>query len=425
MNRHAWKRVEKKHSTREITGIMAKGVKKENLYVIHTKGDSEMSNNRLGIDNEIYIKNHTAIDTIINKANKRKGLSYFCRKKRYTLYYLGREILTIWEKDDKSISIKLRSEFSGEKELPMRLNKTYRDKFEGIMSSFKESEDKGYFSYTKTKSNKQIILKKHKFSYHKLFKEILPLLCGLLDEYYKDKPKNELQIQGAYCALYKDLNNLDNCGGLWIFDMEYNDINKNGLTKEEKEKSEIIDGRFDMIALKRGKDAEKPYELIFIELKCKRQAIRLAESGLLSHIDDMNDFLKNYRNDATGTRQNLREQVENCIKKFYYLGKKKGKTYEAIEKLERDAEYKYFDKINYNKPQYWVLFDMQYESNGKKETIKTLDDISKMSLYKQKSEKRKYENLRDYQEMIDNINTRFFAADVSKEQREEIFWAET
>ena len=42
---------------------MAKGVKKENLYVIHTKGDSEMSNNRLGIDNEIYIKNHIAIDT--------------------------------------------------------------------------------------------------------------------------------------------------------------------------------------------------------------------------------------------------------------------------------------------------------------------------------------------------------------------------
>ena len=87
------------------------------------------------------------------------------------------------------------------------------------------------------------------------------------------------------------------------------------------------------------------YKLVFIELKSARSACR-GSSGINDHIDDMKEFLEEYNKNSI-LKEAFKEFVKNTLDTKVEL------------KLIPNIEY----NIDFNNPEFWLLFDMQDKTN--------------------------------------------------------------
>ena len=143
-------------------------------------------------------------------------------------------------------------------------------------------------------------------------------------------PEKTIQIRD-YASKYKYKNNC----ALFFIDVEYA---KSYLNDDDKKKykDEFGCGRCDFIALYR--DASSIYNVAYIELKSRRSAIN-GDSGVISHINDMDKVLRNYtkqpNNDTPSEKMVLSKLVEST-KKIY-----------DIDDIE----------ICFDNPKFYILFD--------------------------------------------------------------------
>ena len=131
-------------------------------------------------------------------------------------------------------------------------------------------------------------LLKNGFKYYELeeITEKMNLISFLkINTNFLDKilSRGEKESQGRLACFYQNLQN-----HLLCLDMEYN---VPGAVK--KKANTTIEGRYDLIFLK---EENKKFKIVFSELKSLKTACTNPTTGILNHIDDMNYFIDEYRN---------------------------------------------------------------------------------------------------------------------------------
>lgn len=295
------------------------------------------------IDDEYLSKNINNIRYFIERLNEKDNRDIFLgiRHKKFTFYYMGRELLSFSFENDKIIII-TRTEFENKEQL----NKEY----EQIMNNIPLIRNHGTTRETclvRKKGKKYIIEQDDykKYSKKELISYLFKELKTLLQKYYEKNDHKELPIQGKYCTNYNNMN-----GNLYIVDMEFT-LPKKAFSKLDKKPN----GRYDMIAFH---NVNGKHKLVFIELKIKKSAC-INKSGINAHIDDMDGFLMEYNKKDSLLKDMMIRNIKRII--------------EIKSKLKLIADIKNFDDFDFDNPEFWILLDME---NDKK--INSIKDIEKM-----------------------------------------------
>jgi len=214
-----------------------------------------------------------------------------------------------------------------------------------------------------SKKGGKYILKPSDLKGYSIKEACIYLLRGIKEivkERYNGIISSELQVQGEYMTRYNFTNS--KFKDLYMVDMEFI------LSKKVEEKiGSTVDGRYDMIGLYKT-DSDK-YKLVFIELKSKKNAIIDDEnkkeqgkktSGINSHIEDMDKFLTIYNNENSWLKDLLSKNINTIIE---MKGEQNLKLFEGLDT----------SLIDYDNPEFWLLFDMVDETK-----IDNVDDIRKI-----------------------------------------------
>lgn len=262
------------------------------------------------------------------------------RNGKLTFYYKGYELLNLTF-DNNSIRINLRPYFNDNESLNTMIDSIIENmplKYGDSCKTLKERiNDKDQEALKiKSKSNQYYINLEdfHNYSRKIAFEYLLSELKKVMEIRF---PNNkERQIQNLYTTNY----NFKTRKELFIVDMEF--ACPGSLTDEL---GKNFKGRYDMIALKL--DEDEKYYPVFIELKSLKNSIKdnkktdEKSSGINGHIEDMDIFLNFYNK-----KGELFELIKNNI-------------LDAI-KIKNKLKLISFDEslINFEKTEFWLLFDM-------------------------------------------------------------------
>ena len=316
------------------------------------------------INDEYLIKNKNNIRDFIERLNENEFFDIFLgiRKDKLDLYYKGYLLVNFELKKDDFV-INIRDKFKGEKDdvLNEKINTIisnmplYRD-YDSHLKKYRDA--KTYKERVQLNEKKLVIKEKnnyyinlkdfHNYSRKTAFSYLLTELKKVLDQKYINN--GERQIQNLYVCNYNYKKNKD----LYIVDMEF--ASDKDLTKDIPN----LHGRYDMIALKQNDDG---YYVAFIELKSKKGAFK-NNSGINDHIDDMNEFLSEYNKENSKVKKYIKNTIEKIITQK-----------KELKILDFDI-----NKIDYDNPEFWLLFDMVDNI-----TINSKDDIEKIMGEKMKN----------------------------------------
>lgn len=307
-----------------------------------------------------------AIDTTFFKRNIRKIRAYTqrlttkefndiflgIRNQRFTFYYYGRELLTLdfSNGDINDFIIQTRGEFGNNEELNNKLKEIVSNvplvKNYGMSKSTKD--------FSKSKKSGHYIIKTTElkgYSNMEVCMYLLKELKELMKQRYPKGITSELQVQGEYMTKYDFTNN--KFKDLYMIDMEFI------LAKGVKEKVKCqVEGRYDMIGLYLTEEGK--YKLVFIELKSKRYAIKDKSAGINNHIDDMDTFLSIYNNKDMELKNLLVSNIKSIIE---LKSEKNLKLFKGLD----------INKIDFDNPEFWLLFDMVDKTK-----VDTIEDIKKI-----------------------------------------------
>ena len=307
-----------------------------------------------------------AIDTTFFKRNIRKIRAYTqrltepefsdiflgIRNQRFTFYYYGRELLTLdfSSGDIDNFIIQTRDVFGNNEELNNKLKEIVSNiPLEKEYETYQSTKD-----FSKSKKNNHYIINTSElkgYSNKKICMYLLKELKELMKQRYPKGITSELQIQGEYMTRYNFTNN--KFKNLYMIDMEFI------LSSSVKEKVNCqVEGRYDMIGLYLTKEGK--YKLVFIELKSKRDAIKNKTSGINNHIDDMDTFLSIYNNKDMELKNLLVSNIKSIIE---LKSEKNLKLFKGLN----------LNKIDFDNPEFWLLFDMVDKTK-----VDTTEDVKKI-----------------------------------------------
>lgn len=219
-------------------------------------------------------------------------------------------------------------------------------------------------------------LKSHGFhlNQQKMSKEIdyIPMLEDakwFLDEYYKNA-EEEKTIQNDIACRYQSWHTTANGATLLCVDQEYNQCFENTNAKE----SSKIKGRYDLTMLEKRKDE---YKLIFVELKSNESACISPSSGIIDHVSDIDEFFEQYESDAYDAKTIMKNGT------LFALERKKKFGLIAEEITE--------EMIDFDHPEFWLLFDMtKKHENIEPHSKKDLEDLIDAEIARAKHVKETY-----------------------------------
>jgi len=180
---------------------------------------------------------------------------------RMTIYYKGQEAITLNLSPNNVWTIKSRKKTSSVKENYKKINEEFEEKLEEYQFLYDEEEI--------ITSDMDCV-------------KFLKINQKWIDDYYFGK-ESEKTIQGDIACHYQTLKN-----DLLCVDMEY-------IVSKEVKGDKDISGRYDLVFLKLNEMGK--YEIIFAELKSNRGACVDATTGLINHIQDMSNFILEYKSD--------------------------------------------------------------------------------------------------------------------------------
>ncbi|MDF9867116.1 hypothetical protein OKW22_000677 [Bacilli bacterium PM5-3] len=325
---------------------------------------------------DIFIENKQNLNILIKAIKKDKELYMAFRTDKIQIYYHLRLCMTIYMKDN--IAIKLRDLSAG--------NTEFNNDLKNNLPTF----------YINNKPKSIDLLSLQNLTIND-YSDIFNIIKNALDKYYINT-KTELMVQQDYVIKY---NNLDN---LYILDTEYQEPFNNDIDR----KASTIRGRYDMIALK--KIDEKHYKLIFIELKINKSACIDKKSGIINHIVDMVNYLK--QSDLSLHKENIKFHLDMKYEMQFLK-----------EKINNDF-------IDYKNPEFWILYDNSVSVFVENEyDIKNLicEEIKatapqKKGLKKYAGENTYFENYDDVIKYIKNTTNpiRFFKGNIIENELSEL-----
>lgn len=151
-----------------------------------------------------------------------------------------------------------------------------------------------------------------------------------IDKRFEGKDIEET-IQGQIMCDYQDINK-----DLLCIDTEYTQSFEN----DKARKNSDIKGRYDFIFLKKNSSSDT-YKLVFVELKSRKSACTSHTSGVINHWSDMNIYLQNYENNKDGIQENMKAGILFAVE-----------TKKKLNLIKSDI------KIDFNDPEFWILFKM-------------------------------------------------------------------
>ena len=306
----------------------------------------------INCDNEVFLKQ--VIDALKNNRDK-FFLAFRTSPQRLTLYHKGREMVALIPKSKEKWMIKPR----------------------GISTSINPKYVKINSDYMKSLKNSGYTLKQQLMMKNKKYDKLIDITRKFLDEYYFER-EEEKTIQNDIACRYQFWKN-----DLLCVDQEYNQCFENTSKKEESE----IQGRYDLIMVKRVND--NLYIPVFVELKSNEAACKNCTSGIINHISDMQTFLDKYYKDESSAQTVIKKGIKFAVERKYKFGF-----------IPEDIS----DKIDFSKPEFWLLFDMTKKYKKLTPTTKEqLNEILDLEVNYAKHVKETYKNgknVSNYNQMV-------------------------
>ena len=131
------------------------------------------------------------------------------------------------------------------------------------------------------------------------------------------------------------------------------------------------------------------YIPVFVELKSNEAACKNCTSGIINHISDMQTFLDKYYKDESSAQTVIKKGIKFAVERKYKFGF-----------IPEDIS----DKIDFSKPEFWLLFDMTKKYKKLTPTTKEqLNEILDLEVNYAKHVKETYKNgknVSNYNQMV-------------------------